>query len=214
MARREGALAPPHLQQFWPMVERAAGFVLRTGPRTQQDRWEENAGYTPFTLAVAVASLLAAAEIAEACDIEALPALLRDTADAWNEQIEDWIYVEDTPLGREAGVRGYYIRVAPPQPAPAHHTIDPAQLSTRARASSPLPHACSRSNCLRGLAGAAITSTATAGRRTEAPSTGSGSAASGRSWRANERTTRLRRGSAKRRRRCSRQSRRRQALAA
>ena len=117
MARREGALAPPDLQQFWPMVERAAGFVLRTGPRTQQDRWEENAGYTPFTLAVAVASLLAAAEIAEACDVEALPALLRDTADAWNEQIEDWIYVGDTRLAREAGVRGYYIRVAPESPA-------------------------------------------------------------------------------------------------
>ena len=117
MARREGALGLPDLQQFWPMVERAAGFVLRTGPRTKQDRWEENAGYTPFTLSVAIAALLAAAEIAEACDIEALPALLRDTADAWNEQIEDWIYVEDTPLTREAGVPGYYIRVAPESPA-------------------------------------------------------------------------------------------------
>ena len=116
MARREGALGLPDLQPFWPMVKRAAGFVLRTGPRTKQDRWEENAGYTPFTLAVAIAALLAAAEIAEACDVEALPALLRDTADAWNEQIEDWIYVEHTRLAREAGVRGYYIRVAPESP--------------------------------------------------------------------------------------------------
>jgi glucoamylase len=116
MARREGAVGPPDLPQFWPMVKRAAGFVLRTGPRTKQDRWEENAGYTPFTLAVAVAALLAAAEIAEASDVEALPALLRDTADAWNEQIDDWIYVEDTPLAREAGVKGYYIRVAPETP--------------------------------------------------------------------------------------------------
>jgi glucoamylase len=80
MTRREGALGPPDVPQFWPMVERAAGFVLRTGPRTKQDRWEENAGYTPFTLAVTIAALLAAAEIAEACDVEALPALLRDTA--------------------------------------------------------------------------------------------------------------------------------------
>ena len=117
MARREGALGLPDLQPFWPMVARAAAFVLRTGPRTKQDRWEENAGYTPFTLAVAIAALLAAAEIAEACDVEDLPALLRDTADAWNEQIEDWIYVEDTPLAREAGVAGYYIRVAPESPA-------------------------------------------------------------------------------------------------
>ena len=83
-------------------------------PEPKKDRWEENAGYTPFTLAVAVASLLAAAEIAEACDIETVPALLRDTADAWNEQIEDWIYVEDTTLAREAGVRGYStFKVAP-----------------------------------------------------------------------------------------------------
>ncbi|HTZ66219.1 MAG TPA: glycoside hydrolase family 15 protein [Roseiarcus sp.] len=113
VARREGALGPPDLQAFWPMVKGAAGFVVRTGPRTKQDRWEENAGYTPFTLAVAIAALLAAAEIAEACDVEVLPALLRDTADAWNEQIEDWIYVENTPLARKAGVPGYYIRVAP-----------------------------------------------------------------------------------------------------
>jgi glucoamylase len=124
MARREGALGPPDLPQFWPMVERAAGFVLRTGPRTKQDRWEENAGYTPFTLAVTIAALLAAAEIAEACEIETVPALLRDTADAWNEQIEDWIYVEDTALAREAGVRGYYIRVAPESSAAGGPDVD------------------------------------------------------------------------------------------
>ena len=45
-----------------------------------------------------------------------MPALFRDTADAWNEQIEDWVYVEDTPLAREAGVAGYYIRIAPESP--------------------------------------------------------------------------------------------------
>jgi glucoamylase len=116
MAFRSGALKLPDVGAFWPMVRQAAGFVLRNGPRTKQDRWEENAGYTPFTLAVAVASLLAAAEIAEALDVDAAPALLRDTADAWNEQIEDWVYVRDTPLAREAGVAGYYIRVAPESP--------------------------------------------------------------------------------------------------
>ncbi len=116
IAWRDGALGRPDLQTFWPMVSRAAGFVLRNGPRTKQDRWEENAGYTPFTIAVTIASLLAAAEIAEALEIDALPALFRDTADAWNEQIEDWVYVEDGPLCREAGVAGYYIRIAPESP--------------------------------------------------------------------------------------------------
>jgi glucoamylase len=116
MAWRNGALRQTDLAPFWPMLHRAAGFVLRNGPRTLQDRWEENAGYTPFTLAVEVAGLLAAAEVAEACEHPDIAALLRDTADAWNEQIEDWMYVEGTRLAEEAGVRGYYIRVAPEPP--------------------------------------------------------------------------------------------------
>ena len=116
MAWRSGALRLPDLPPYWPMVQKAAAFVILNGPRTKQDRWEENAGYTPFTLAVAVASLLAAAEIAEALDVDEAPALFRDTADAWNEQIEDWVYVKDTPLAREAGVAGYYIRIAPESP--------------------------------------------------------------------------------------------------
>ena len=115
-AWRSGALRLPDLRPYWSMVSRAAGFVMRNGPRTKQDRWEENCGYSPFTIAVAVASLLAAAEIAEALEIDAAPALFRDTADAWNEQIEDWVYVRDTPLAREAGVAGYYIRIAPESP--------------------------------------------------------------------------------------------------
>ena len=115
-AWRSGALRLQDLPPYWPMVRKAAAFVILNGPRTRQDRWEENAGYTPFTLAVAVASLLAAAEIAEALDIEAAPALFRDTADAWNEQIEDWVYVRDTPLARQTGVAGYYIRIAPKSP--------------------------------------------------------------------------------------------------
>jgi glucoamylase len=118
-ALREGAVPPPLLKAYWPMVARAAGFVVRHGPRTGQDRWEENAGYTPFTLAVEVAALLAAAEIAMICDEDSVAEFLRDTADAWNEQIEDWIYVSDTRLAREVGVAGYYVRIAPEVPGEA-----------------------------------------------------------------------------------------------
>ena len=116
LAWLKGALRRPELQDYWPMVKSAAGYVMSNGPRTKQDRWEENAGYTPFTVAVAIAALLAAAEIGEALEIENLPALFRDTADAWNEQIEDWLYVKDGPLAPEAGVAGYYIRIAPELP--------------------------------------------------------------------------------------------------
>ena len=68
LAWRMGALSRPILQPYWPMVRAAAGFVVRTGPTTNQDRWEENAGYTPFTLAAEIAGLLAAADLAELCE--------------------------------------------------------------------------------------------------------------------------------------------------
>ena len=39
--------------------------LVRNGPVTPQDRWEEEPGYSPFTLAVEIAALLVAAELAE-----------------------------------------------------------------------------------------------------------------------------------------------------
>ena len=113
LALRAGALSLPRVRDFWPMIRKAAGFVMRHGPVTAQDRWEENAGYTPFTLAVEISALLVAARVAEALDDGVDADVLRDTADAWNSQIEDWLYVKDTPLSRECGVEGYYVRVAP-----------------------------------------------------------------------------------------------------
>ncbi len=111
LAHRYGALSDAELPAYWPMVRAAAGFVLRNGPSTAQDRWEEDAGYSPFTLAVEVAALLAAAELAERVGEPHLAGFFRDTADAWNDDIETWTYVADTTLAREAGVRGYYVRL-------------------------------------------------------------------------------------------------------
>ena len=120
LAWRVGTLRRPVLESYWQMVRLAAGFVVRHGPITMQDRWEENAGYTPFTLAVQVAALLAAADLAELNEQPAAAAYLRDTADAWNEQIEDWIYVRDGKLARDAGVDGFYVRIAPAESGKAH----------------------------------------------------------------------------------------------
>ena len=52
------------LDRWLPMVRKAVSFILRNGPVTQQDRWEEDAGYSPFTLAAEISALLAAADIA------------------------------------------------------------------------------------------------------------------------------------------------------
>ena len=115
LAWRSGALHGGQREGFWPMVRAAAGFLLRRGPVTEQDRWEENAGYSPYTLAAQIAALLAAADLADLQDQPSIAALLRDTADCWNAAIEDWTVARNTPLAQAAGVSAYYVRIAPPR---------------------------------------------------------------------------------------------------
>src|SRR5207248_5647410 len=50
LAMRNGALKPAEHEHYWPMVRRAIGYIARNGPVSPQDRWEEDAGYSPFTL--------------------------------------------------------------------------------------------------------------------------------------------------------------------
>ena len=106
----------------WCTTPRA--FIVRNGPVTGQDRWEEDGGYSPFTLAVEIAALLAAADLAELCGQSDAAAYLRDTADQWNDQIEGWTYVAGTPLAAQIGVEGYYVRIAPPETADAASPMD------------------------------------------------------------------------------------------
>ncbi|HEY3917285.1 MAG TPA: glucan 1,4-alpha-glucosidase [Stellaceae bacterium] len=121
---REGGLTATELRRYWPMIEKAARFVTQNGPVTGQDRWEEDAGYSPFTLAVEIAALLAAADIADHAEAAPAADYLRETADAWNDQIERWIYVGETPLARDLRVDGYYVRIAPPDSADAASPCD------------------------------------------------------------------------------------------
>jgi glucoamylase len=101
-------------KRWWKLVHRAASFVMRNGPVTQQDRWEEDAGYSPFTLAVEISALLAAADIADTLGESTMAAYIRDTADRWNDNVERWTYATDTDLARQIGVEGHYVRIAPP----------------------------------------------------------------------------------------------------
>jgi glucoamylase len=93
--------------------------LLRNGPVTQEDRWEEDPGYSPFTLAVEIAALLAAADMAELNKEFGMAAFLREKADEWNGGVERWTYVTDTELARKVGVEGYYVRISPPEASEA-----------------------------------------------------------------------------------------------
>ena len=107
-------LAASELGRYWPMVRAAVGYILRAGPSSQEDRWEDARGFTPFTLSVLIAALLVAAEFADARGEPEIASFLRESADAWNDNIDFWTYVEDTELARQVGVKGYYLRIAPP----------------------------------------------------------------------------------------------------
>jgi glucoamylase len=91
------------------MVRNAVGFIVRNGPMTDQDRWEENSGASPFTLATIVCALVAAADLLDPHERDYVLSL----ADCWNERIESWTYASNGPLCAAYGVDGYYVRIAP-----------------------------------------------------------------------------------------------------
>lgn len=92
-------------------VRRAAGYLARKGPVSQEDRWEENSGVSAYTLALLIAALVAAGPWLDEEERGVALAL----ADDWNARLEDWCYVtgEDAPLAAKYGVDGYYLRIAP-----------------------------------------------------------------------------------------------------
>ncbi len=119
MALREGLVGSDELTRYWPMIRLAASYIVRNGPATEEDRWEEDAGLSPFTLAATIAGLLAAADFADRAGETMAAAYLRETADAWNASIERWTYVTDTDLSRQLNVEGYYVRISQPQTSDA-----------------------------------------------------------------------------------------------
>ncbi len=140
MARRHGALAASEVPDYWPMARAAAGYLLCHGPVTGQDRWEEDGGYSPFTLAVEISGLLVAAELADEAREPALATLLRDTADAWNDAIEGWCFAAGGALATQAGVAGHYVRIAPARDGTAASDLHGAvTIRNRAEADADLP---------------------------------------------------------------------------
>jgi glucoamylase len=92
------------------MIRRALAFIASSGPASEQDRWEEDAGINAFTVATCIAAFVCGAPwLAGPAKTWALR-----IADDWNSRIEEWTAVHDTALARAHGVAGYYVRIAPP----------------------------------------------------------------------------------------------------
>ncbi len=103
---------------IFPFVERAAGFLVRHAPITHQERWEENAGYSPSTLAAVIAALICAAEIMRARDSIELAAFLEEYADWIEGHLEDWTVTNNGVLHPE--IKRHYMRVRPPESGEAY----------------------------------------------------------------------------------------------
>lgn len=97
----------------WPMIYKAVRYLLLNGPVTPQDRWEEDGGYTAFSLACQITALLIGADFFEERNLKKEAKYLREIADYWNANIEKWTYVEKTPLSKKINVDGYYVRITP-----------------------------------------------------------------------------------------------------
>jgi glucoamylase len=113
------------LRQFdpWTLVSRATAYLILHGPVTGQERWEENSGYSPSTLATMVAALVCAAEFARARSDKVAAEFLLDYADWLNAHIDRWT---STTCGElVAGKPHYYIRITPASPADAVANPDP-----------------------------------------------------------------------------------------
>ena len=83
----------------------AADVILRHGPQTNQDRWEEKQGYSPATIAAEIAGLVCAAEIATLNGDKAMAQKYLDTADGWAHSVDKWT------VAKEGKSPGYYIRI-------------------------------------------------------------------------------------------------------
>ncbi len=97
---------------IFPFVERAAGFLVRYAPVTQQERWEEVAGYSPSTLAAVISALICAADIARARQSPELGSYLESYADWIESHLDEWTTTKEGVLLPD--VKYHYMRIRPP----------------------------------------------------------------------------------------------------
>lgn len=102
-----------------PFVERAAGYLMKFAPVTQQERWEENSGYSPSTLAAVITGLICASELVCARGAADLADFYAVFADWIESNLEKWTVTDDGVL--LPGVRRHYMRIRPPAPGDRYY---------------------------------------------------------------------------------------------
>jgi glucoamylase len=91
----------------WSHVQRAADYLVANGPRTPNERWENQDGYSPNTIAAEIAGLVCAADIARRNGAPAKAATYDQTADAWRNGVDSWTATSNGPYSPKP----YYLRI-------------------------------------------------------------------------------------------------------
>ena len=106
-------------------VTAAAAFLVRFAPVTQQERWEENAGYSPSTLAAVISALICAADICRSCGSSELGTFLEEYADWIEAHLDEWTTTTHGVLHPD--IKYHYMRIRPPaEGEPFHNDKVPA----------------------------------------------------------------------------------------
>src|SRR5712692_9865777 len=89
-------------------IKPAANFVIGHGPSFGVERWEEQSGYSPSTIAAEIAGLVAAADIAKVNGDTQSAQLWLGVADDWQRSVERWTVTTTGPLASHP----YFIRLS------------------------------------------------------------------------------------------------------
>jgi glucoamylase len=96
------------------MVNRAVNFLLQSGPVTGEERWEEDSGYSPSTLASIISAFICAASFAKTEQDNDKSAFLESYADFLRAHLEEWTVTTNGSL--IPGISHYYVRLNPAKP--------------------------------------------------------------------------------------------------
>jgi len=93
-------------QTYEKHVKPAADFIMKNGPSSPQERWEEQSGYSPSTIAAEIAGLICAARIAQMNHDDSSRTQWLNAADEWANKLDTWTA---TSSGKYAD--RYYLRL-------------------------------------------------------------------------------------------------------
>ena len=102
-----------------PFVTAAAAFLVRFAPVTQQERWEENAGYSPSTLAAVISALVCAADLSRAHGGAEVGTFLEEYADWIEAHLDEWTTTTHGVLHPD--IKYHYMRIRPPAEGEPFH---------------------------------------------------------------------------------------------